>query len=678
VCEKLGKDQKALKNYQRAYEIDSTYLPALEGLGPALTRAGRWEDAGKIYQTILIHHRDGLTDAEVVDYYQNLAELNHRLSQNDRAIKNLEKALEIDSNHTPSLRLLTTIYENGQRYEDAYEIMMRLVSQVVGDERVHLLVEIGRLAKSELDDPYRSIDAYEDANRQQPGDRDILAALLQLYRQTRQGPRAVEVLEEMVRIEPDERSRVRLNYTLGEVWRDEMKNDSRAVQYFNAALDLDPSFLRGFEAIEGLLSQSGNWAGLEENYILMLKRLPQNDPKGVKGVIWRNLGDLYRFKLKNLEGATQAFTVLVKMMPDNLEVLQVLAELLTKNQSSADEAITLWQKIVQMNPDGMNAPLHELVRLYLSRNLIDRTQLACAALKSLNDASPQETQLLQGYQKQGLPQPKRAMTDKLWDLLLVHPSARGGLAQLSSLIWRSAGTSLVRTHRDYGLDKKKAWEKEDLDAPVPKYFVTQLKFVRGVLNVGAFDMWTKLDGADALAPLALEIPTLAIGASHPLLRETNARSIWFQIARQLTAFRPAFVLPRVLGAQRFNAVVEVAMRLVEPRYPVTGDPRDIAEAERALSRVSAQLATAIQPIVAEILRTRQPVPMKAFLEGMELTALRAAYLMTADLDLALAMARQPDAGVPLPFAVKVKELLLFSVSEEHFELRQRIGSALTT
>jgi tetratricopeptide (TPR) repeat protein len=678
VCEKLGKDQKALKNYQRSFEIDSTYLPALEGLGPSLTRAGRWDDASKIYQSILIHHRDGLTDAEVVDYYQNLAELNHKLQQSDRAVKNLEKALELDGNHVPSLRLLSTIFEGEQRYEDAYEVMIRLVPLVTGDERVQLLVEIGRLAKSELDDPYRSIDAYEDANRQRPGDRDILSALLQLFRQSRQGPRAVEILEELVRIEPEEKARVRLNQTLGEVWRDELRNEARAVQYFNAALDLDPTFVKAFESIEALLSQSANWNALEENYIGMLKRLPQNDPRGMKAVIWRNLGDLYRFKLKNLEGATQAFKVLAKLTPDSVELLEILADLLTKNPAAIDDAIVTWQRLVQLSAEPARAarPLHELVRLYLAKQMSDRAFLSCSALKTLNDALPQEMQLLQGYAKQASPQAKRAMTDKLWDVLLVHPLARGPLAQLSTILWRSAGAALVRQPKDYGLEKKKVWEKEDLDAPVPKYFVTQLKYVRGVLNVGAFELWNKLDGAEALAPLALETPTLAIGAAHPLLRDTNARTMWFQIARQLTGIRPAFVLPRALGVQRFNAVVDVAMRLVEPRYPISSDPREVAEVERLLARIAAPLANALQPVVAELLKTRQPLPVKTFLEGIELTSLRAGYLLTADLDLAIAMARQPDTGVPVSFAAKMRELALFSVSEEHFELRQRLGSAL--
>jgi hypothetical protein len=325
----------------------------------------------------------------------------------------------------------------------------------------------------------------------------------------------------------------------------------------------------------------------------------------------------------------------------------------------------------------MTRPLHELVRLYLGRKLNDRAHLALSVLNVVKDISPQEQQLLAGSLKLAQAQAKRAMTDKLWDQLLTHPGARTPLAQLSTMLWRSAGSALMRQPKDYGFDKKKLWEKQELDAPVPMYFVTQLKYVRGVLNVGAFELWEKLDGAEALAPLALETPTLAIGKGNPMLRDTNARSLWFQIARQVAGLRPAFILARTLGAQRFNALIEVTIKLVEPRYPVKSDPREVQDVERAIARIAQPLANAARPVVAELLKTRQAVNTTAFLEAMELTSLRTGYLLTGDLDLALSQAKQADpAAIPLPYATKAKDLLTFAVSEEHFELRRLLGISL--
>jgi golgin subfamily B member 1 len=677
VCEKLSKEAKALKNYQRAYEIDATYLPALEGLGAALSKTGRWEDAGKIYQAILIHHRDGLTDAEIVDYYQQLADLNHKLGQSDKAIKSLEKALELDANHAPSLRLLSNVYVAESRFEDAYEVLIRLAPLVFGEERGQMLIEIGRMATGELDDPYRAIDAFEDANRQRPGDKEILEALLGLYRQTRQGPRAVEVLEELVRVEQDEKARVRLNQTLGEVYRDEIKNEQRAVQYFNAALDLDPTFVKAFESIEALLSASGNWTGLEENYIAMLKRIPDTRA-GIKEVLWKNLGDLYRFRLRNLEGATQAYRVLVRMRPDNAEAVEVLADLLSRSPQAADDAAAAYQRLIELNPEKIGRSLHELLRLALARKSFDRVFVYAQALKILGEAQPNELELLALYQKQLPPQAKRAMTDKLWEAFLVHPTARGAIAALSGTLWRSAGSVLTLQPKDFGLDKRRGeWERIDLDAPVQPYFVNQLKHVRGVLATGAFELFQKANSADPLTPLCLEQPTLALGKASPLLGETQSRRLWFTIGRQLTALRPAYMLPRTMGAQRFNTLIDVAVKFVDPRYPARGDVAEMDRFEKALARLGQPLQNALRPSVTELLKTKQAVNTKVFLEGMEHTAIRAGYLLTGDLELCMALLKQPDAGaIPLAHGAKVKELLLFAVSEENFELRQRLGTAI--
>ncbi|HET8733629.1 MAG TPA: tetratricopeptide repeat protein, partial [Anaeromyxobacteraceae bacterium] len=59
VAEKLGNREKALAAYRCAYELDATYLPALEGLGNLLVQGEQWEEALRIFTAIIIHHRDG-------------------------------------------------------------------------------------------------------------------------------------------------------------------------------------------------------------------------------------------------------------------------------------------------------------------------------------------------------------------------------------------------------------------------------------------------------------------------------------------------------------------------------------------------------------------------------------------------------------------------------------------
>ena len=63
TADELGDFQKALGYYKAAYDIDSTYLPTLIGRADLLFKMQDWDNAGKIYQTILVQHRDGQDEA---------------------------------------------------------------------------------------------------------------------------------------------------------------------------------------------------------------------------------------------------------------------------------------------------------------------------------------------------------------------------------------------------------------------------------------------------------------------------------------------------------------------------------------------------------------------------------------------------------------------------------------
>jgi|GEM_PF-1329569 len=675
ICEKLGKDAKALMQYQRSYDLDSTYLPTLELLGTALSKAERWEDASKVYQAILIHHREGLTDAEIVDYYQRLAALNHKMGQNDRALKNLEKALEIDSNDAPSLRLMATVFQAEGQFEEAYDVFMDLLKLLPKADKVDLLVEVGRMARDELHDPYRSIDAYEEANQLRAGNAEVLEALLALYRETKQGSSAVEALEELVHIEADEKERTRLTFLLGEVYRDELKNASRAAQYFNATLDLDPRFLKAFEALEGLLATNKDWPGLEANYRAMIARCPPDMDK-VKFVIWKNLGDLYRFRLKNPEAASQVYTILHKQTPDDVGVLEVLAHLLDE-AGKVEEAIVAYQRLLPLLGDKFAGPLHKLIGLFLNRTNHDRALCVASALYAYKDLSPDEEKLYAHFSRQQPAKAQRALTDKLWDALLAHPLAKGPLAQVSELLWRAAGPLLVRSPKDVGLDKKRAFQKLDLDAPVPTLMVTQMKYAMSVMAGPAPEVYLRKGAADPLQVATVNRPSLLVGDANEIQREMPLRQLWFLIGRQVAYLRPAFILTRVMSPDEFQALIEAAVQFAEPRYQPKANPQWSASYLQALQRGGQQLQAQLRPLVAQLLQGGQAVDTRGFIVGVEHTALRAAHTLCQDIMLSLRLLRQPDAsGRTQPVAALQRELLLFLVSNENAELRQQLGLAL--
>jgi tetratricopeptide (TPR) repeat protein len=168
VAEKLDHSDEALAAYNRAYDLDATYLPALEGLGNLLVRRRQFDEALKIFQAILIHHRDELTDLEVVEIHWQIGETHRALSQNDRAIKSYEKALEIDPGHEPSHQALAELLEASGDFEGALEHRQKLLDTLEGDARFDASVQLARLSRDRLDDPYQAIDAYLQALKLRP------------------------------------------------------------------------------------------------------------------------------------------------------------------------------------------------------------------------------------------------------------------------------------------------------------------------------------------------------------------------------------------------------------------------------------------------------------------------------------------------------------------------------
>ena len=120
-----------------------------------------------------------------------------------------------------------------------------------------------------------------------------------------------------------------LLFALGESLRDELRDTGRAVEAFNAALDLDPLFIEAFSAIEAMLGAAKEWKQLEENYARMIQRLPKTDEtESARMALWRTLGDLYLQVLKQPESALMAYKVAAAGLPDDATVQETYAELL--------------------------------------------------------------------------------------------------------------------------------------------------------------------------------------------------------------------------------------------------------------------------------------------------------------------------------------------------------------
>ena len=69
--------------------------------------------------------------------------------------------------------------------------------------------------------------------------------------------------------------------------------------------------------------------------------------------------------------------------------------------------------------------------------------------------------------------------------------------------------------------------------------------------------------------------------------------------------------------------------------------------------------------------------MKRWVSSVDLTADRVGFLVGNDLEIAATLIKaSPEDAAALPHKDRLRELFLFSVSEEYIKLRHRLGIAL--
>jgi tetratricopeptide (TPR) repeat protein len=671
----LGKNDKALKYYRAAYDIDSTHLPTLTGMAALLYRTEDWDRAFKIYQTILVHHRDSQRAEEIVDIFFRLGNIKLKLGERKKALNMFEKALEIDPAHRDTLEAVIDLQIKANDWDAVVNAKRSLLAVATDEERFLLLEESGDIYREKLNNQDKSIASYNDALAIDPGSHVVLHKLLELYTETKQWKRAVEIVVRLTELESDPGLRAKYFYTAAVIYRDEVKALDEAAEFYNKALDDAPDLLKAFEALDRISTQKKDWKNLERNYRKMIKRLPQEGQNELKVMLWHNLGEIYRTRLKNYKNATAAFEVAASLDPDNMQRHEILAELyMMTGPENAPKAVQEHQVLIRSSPFKIES-YKALRKIYMDTRQYDKAWCLCSTLSFLKKADPEEQQFYEQYRQRGFVRAKARMTDELWHRFLFHPEEDRYIGAILAIIAPVVGSMTAKAHKQFGLKRK---ERRDL-ATDQLLFSKVFNYVTSVLNVVQAELYLRPNQQTGLMMAhTKEVPSFVVGAD--LLQGRPEKELAFAIAKQLSYLRPEHFLRRVLTApSQLRTVFFAALRIANPQFPVP--PADIPEVDKILKYVSGKMHAGMLEQLAVLVRkfaeSKAEVNLNKWWSATELTANRVGFVLCNDLEVAAKMVSTEPAEIgSLPPKEKVKELVLYSVSEEYFQVRNQLGLSI--
>jgi len=170
---------------------------------------------------------------------------------------------------------------------------------------------------------------------------------------------------------------------------------------------------------------------------------------------------------------------------------------------------------------------------------------------------------------------------------------------------------------------------------------------------------------------------LFVGEQHEAFKEMPPRQIAWVLARQMACARPELVLVKALPPEEVAAALEAAIQLWAPDgsgIDLQIDPKLVQEWMKALRRTLSERALkALKDPVVTCLERREMKYVARFIEGAEHTASRAALLMAGDVAVAERGLGDSDQLVDVSFRARVRQLMLYTLSQDYFVLREKLG-----
>ena len=700
TADELGDYQKALNYYKNAYDIDSTYLPTLTGRADLLFKMADYDNAGKIYQTILVQHRDGQDEADVVRIYNRLGMVRQALGERKKALNMFEKALEIDPTHRDTLLAVIDLQQQQGDWEAVVHAKRGLITTAPGKEKVQLLDEIATIYHDKLNNPQKAISAYLDALEVSPEDHQLLQKVLDLYTEQKMWKKVVETIDRFIALESDSIRKGAYLHASATIYRDELKSLDEAVDYYGKALDsyfgnaeklseqMIPRALRSFEAIDKVLTTKRDWKGQERAYRDMIKRMPKPGSAAsatfhkINVGLFDGLGEIYRSRLKHYQSATQAYEVAQQLDPknelraDGTDRAEILAELyLVAGPDYTDKAVEQHMRMLRNEPFKYDS-YKALRRIYMDAHQYDKTWCVCNTLAFLKKADPDELQFYEQYKPRGLVKAKNVMSGDTWSKL-VHPDENRYISAIFGASWQGVAAMKAFPHKDFGIKRK---DKRQLPGD-PLMFSKLFYYVAQVLNVPLPEVFLVEDNKPADIQLANAIEKNELCPSFVvrphLLQGKSEREIAFLSARRLTFMRPEYYLKMLLPTNtELKVVVMSAIVMVQPRFPVPPDMVQLVQQylPEMQKRMPPQVLEQLGAVVGRFIQAAPEINLAKWGHAVDAVSHRAGFVVCGDLEVAARMVSAEPVVVGGPQVKdKIKELVLYSISEDFFTVRAQMG-----
>ncbi|MBX3258507.1 MAG: tetratricopeptide repeat protein [Labilithrix sp.] len=645
-------------------------VDALARAANALFEFGDPHSAYGMHEELFKKYGNVLAGSDRAEALYHLGESARRSGNLDAAIKPLREAIDLDPSNPRPYRSLAKVYDEKSEWQNAINVRKARLQLATGNERFELLLEIGDVLFAKLSDRTGASKAYTQALEERPDDRKLLTKLMQLYSETQDWSKLVDVVLRLADFVEDPKQRAKYMHTAATIASKHTGEIDKALSFYKRALELEPSNDKALnEAIELYRTKGQN----DEVERLLKTQLDQakvaQDREKIVRVLDK-LGELYQKFLNEPDLAVDAYEAAQAFDPDDRSRADKLAEIYASDPAQyLDKAVSSQAAILRKNPYRVES--YKLLRkLYTDAKRADPAWCLCQALSILRLAEPDEERFYRKHRSENAAPAQSTLDDEAWGKLM-HWDLDPILTRIFAMIQPTIMRTRTQPIEQLGFDPRYA-----IDTSMHPYPVSQtLYYVQGVLAMPPVLTFQNPNDAGSLGIVHARTPAIVLGQAAFDNTIPN-QSLAFLAGRHLTSFRPGFYVRHLVPTGTgLKAWLFAAIKLCVPQFPVSPDLMgQVTEAMQAMGQdfVGAEkdkLASA----VSKLLQAGGALDLKKWVASIDLTADRVGFLLAHDLQLTTEVIRSTEEATSVAVKERMKDIVLFSVSEEYFALRQKLS-----
>jgi tetratricopeptide (TPR) repeat protein len=656
-------------------------VEALEQIAPedadALARVSRVlydandaQFARTLYERLLERHGKEMSHVDRADALWRLGESHRRMGDLDKAVDALREAADADPATPEPLHALARVYEQTGDWEEYIRTKRRRLEVATGAERFDLLLEIGDAEFSKLNDRARASKTYVAALEERPDDRKLLTKLMQLYSEEKDWAKLVEVVLRLADFVEDPKQRAKYMHTAAIVSSRQLGETDQALSFYDRAIEFDPTLTKAMDEAIELRRAKGDHDGVEKLLKAQLEQAKQTQDRAGIVQVLDQMGELYRKMLNEPELAIDAYEAAQAFDPEGRERAEILAELYASDVGQyLEKAVKAQTQILRRNPYRVES-YKLLRRLFTEARKPDPAWCLCQALAVLNLAEPDEERFYRRHRGDNAAPAQAVLDEQDWGDRMAHTDADPLVTRIFAAIQPTIIRARTQPLESLGYDPRYRIELDRHPYPVSQ----TLYYVQGVLGFSAPPVFQNPNDPAGLGFLHAHTPAIVLGRAAFESVVPN-QSLAFVAGRHMTYFRPGFYVRHLVPTGTgLKAWLFAAIKLCVPQFPVAPDLQgQVAEAMTVMTQdFQGVQREVLASLVSKLLQSGGAIDLKKWVAAIDLTADRGGFLLAHDLATATEVMRATEDASSVPSKERVKEIVLFSISEEYFELRDKL------